>query len=90
MSAIHTDLLIDGPYIPARAEGAGELRSQWRGGTGTAGRHLLFAVGVFVGRTDVLVATEWTPPRLQAAIDALVAAPPRGLKVQLDGIGWSC
>jgi len=24
----HTDLLIDGPYIPARAEGAGELRQQ--------------------------------------------------------------
>jgi hypothetical protein len=31
---------------------------------------------------ELLVATGWTPPRLQAATDALVAEPPRGMRLQ--------
>jgi len=46
---------------------------------------MLFAVGDPVRRADLLAATGWTPPRLQTAVDALVAEPPRGLKVQVDG-----
>lgn len=45
---------------------------------------LLFAVGDPVRRADLVAATGWTPPRLQAAVDALVAEPPRGLMVQAD------
>jgi len=46
---------------------------------------LLFAVGDAVRRTDLLQVTDWPPPRLQVATDALVAEPPRGLQVQVDG-----
>ena len=46
---------------------------------------LLFAVGDAVRRADLVEATGWPPSRSQAAADALVAEPPRGLRVQLDG-----
>src|SRR6202030_597740 len=45
---------------------------------------MLFAVGQPVRRADLLEASRWTPPRLQAAADALIAAPPRGLQVLVD------
>jgi hypothetical protein len=45
---------------------------------------MLFAVGQPVRRADLLEASGWTPPQLQAAADALVAAPPRGLQVLVD------
>ena len=45
---------------------------------------MLFAVGQPVRRDDVLEASGWTPARLQAAVDVLLAEPPRGQQVMLD------
>ena len=46
---------------------------------------MLFAVGQPVRRTDLLAASGWTQARLQSAVDSLMAAPPRGQQVMLDG-----
>jgi chromosome segregation and condensation protein ScpB len=46
---------------------------------------MLFAVGQSVRRADLLNASGWPPPRLQAAADALIAEPPRGLQVLING-----
>jgi hypothetical protein len=45
---------------------------------------MLFAVGQPVRRADLLTASGWTPARLQAAVDLLLAEPPRGQQVLVD------
>jgi chromosome segregation and condensation protein ScpB len=45
---------------------------------------VLFAVGQPVRREDLLEASDWTPARLQAAVDLLLAEPPRGQHVMVD------
>jgi len=45
---------------------------------------MLFAIGQPVRRHDLLAASGWTQARLQAAVDALLAEPPRGQQVMLD------
>jgi len=46
---------------------------------------MLFAVGQPVRRNDLLAASGWTQARMQAAVDSLLAEPPRGQQVMLDG-----
>jgi chromosome segregation and condensation protein ScpB len=46
---------------------------------------MLFAIGQPVRRNDLLAASGWTQARLQAAVDSLVAEPPRGQQVMLVG-----
>ena len=45
---------------------------------------MLFAIGQPVRRHDLLAASGWTQARLQAAVDALLAEPPRGQQVMVD------
>jgi chromosome segregation and condensation protein ScpB len=45
---------------------------------------MLFAVGQPVRRNDLLAASGWARARLQAAVDSLLAEPPRGQQVMLD------
>jgi chromosome segregation and condensation protein ScpB len=45
---------------------------------------MLFAVGQPVRRTDLVAASGWTQARLQAAVDSLLAEPPRGQQLMLD------
>jgi chromosome segregation and condensation protein ScpB len=45
---------------------------------------MLFTVGQPVRRDDLLAASGWTPARMQAAVDLLLAEPPRGQQVVVD------
>jgi hypothetical protein len=45
---------------------------------------MLFAIGQPVRRDDLLDASGWAPARLQGAVDALLAEPPRGQEVLVD------
>jgi chromosome segregation and condensation protein ScpB len=45
---------------------------------------VLFTIGQPLRRDDLQAASGWTPSRLQAAVDLLLAEPPRGQQVMLD------